>query len=439
MITEKIAASPKSCRLPNTKRSSQAFPTTRKNSVATRWGPPETDPFFDSAAGGFAIPAFRCGNVVVGLQPARGYNIDPLRSYHDPALVPPHGYFAFYAWLKLNFGAQAIVHLGKHGTLEWLPGKALALSQSCFPEAVLGAVPHLYPFIVNDPGEGTQAKRRAQAVIIDHLTPPLTRAESYGPLRDLEQLVDEYYEASSVDPRRLKVLTRAILDLAESAGIAMDCGIERKDDESSALKKLDAYLCELKELQIRDGLHVFGESPAGMLLADLLVALVRVPRGRGANGDASLTRALADDLGLGFDPLDCGLGEEWQGAMPQDLMDVLPDAWRSFGDTVERLEVLAQRLVLGEMPCRPEWTRTRAVLDTIEQAIRPLVSACGAHEFARVCCAGFPGASCRRGRAGRRPAGERTCCRRGAISIRWIRAPCRRRPPGVWAGIRRES
>ena len=358
-----------------------SLPDDAKESVETRWGAPESDPFFDLGAGGFAIPAFRSGNVAVGLQPARGYNIDPLRSYHDPALVPPHGYFAFYAWLKLNFGAQAIVHLGKHGTLEWLPGKALALSQSCFPEAVLGAIPHLYPFIVNDPGEGTQAKRRAQAVIVDHLTPPLTRAESYGPLRDLEQLVDEYYEAASVDPRRLKVLTRAILDLAENAGIAIDCGIERKDDDSSALKKLDAYLCELKELQIRDGLHVFGESPAGMQLADLLVALVRVPRGRGENGDASLTRALAADLGLGFDPLDCGLGEDWQGARPQELAEVLQDSWRSFGDTVERLELLARRLVLGEFPCRPEWPRTRAVLDTVEQIIRPLVSACGAHEL----------------------------------------------------------
>ena len=199
-------------------------------------------------------------------------------------------------------------------------------------------------------------------------------------MRDLEQLVDEYYEAASIDPRRLKVLTRAILDLAESAGIAMDCGIERKDDESSALKKLDAYLCELKELQIRDGLHVFGESPAGLQLADLLVALVRVPRSRGENGDASLTRALATDLKLGFDPLDCALGEEWQGARPHELTDVLPDPWRSFGDTVERLELLARSLVLGEISCRPAWKHTKAVLDTVEQTIRPLVSACGVHE-----------------------------------------------------------
>jgi cobaltochelatase CobN len=112
--------------------------------------------------------------VTVGVQPARGYNIDPVASYHDPGLVPPHGYFAFYAWLREAFGAHAIIHMGKHGNLEWLPGKAVALSEDCFPEAALGPLPHLYPFIVNDPGEGTQAKRRAAAVIIDHLTPPLT-------------------------------------------------------------------------------------------------------------------------------------------------------------------------------------------------------------------------------------------------------------------------
>ncbi len=155
-----------------------------------------------SSDGGFALALLPLGNVVVGIQPARGYNIDPAASYHDPDLVPPHGYLAFYAWLRRSFGAHAMVHMGKHGNLEWLPGKALALSADCFPEAALGPLPHLYPFIVNDPGEGTQAKRRAAAVIVDHLTPPLTRAESYGPLRDLERLVDEYYEAAGVDPRR---------------------------------------------------------------------------------------------------------------------------------------------------------------------------------------------------------------------------------------------
>jgi len=357
------------------------LPAGLRAEVTARWGDPAADPFFDASRGGFAIPAFTCGNAAIGLQPARGYNIDPVKSYHDPALVPPHGYFAFYAWLRNAFGGLAIVHLGKHGTLEWLPGKALALSESCYPEAVLGPVPHLYPFIVNDPGEGTQAKRRSQAVIVDHLTPPLTRAESYGVLCDLEQLVDEYYEAASLDPRRLKVLTRSILDLAETAGLASDCGIAQGEGETAALKKLDAYLCELKEMQIRDGLHVMGESPEGSLLADLLVALVRVPRGRGEAGDASLTRALAHDLALPFDPLDCGMGADWEGPRPDALAGISGAPWRTAGDTVERLELLARVLVLRERACDPAWTRTAAVLDTVDRTIRPLVESCGQTEL----------------------------------------------------------
>ena len=165
-------------------------------------GPARGDPFYTPGevdCGFFSLSVLEFGNVTVGVQPARGYNIDPTETYHSPDLVPPHNYLAFYFWLRHQFGAQAIVHMGKHGNLEWLPGKALALSE-CWPEAALGPMPHVYPFIVNDPGEGTQAKRRAQAVIVDHLTPPLTRAESYGPLRDLEALVDEYYEAAGRRP-----------------------------------------------------------------------------------------------------------------------------------------------------------------------------------------------------------------------------------------------
>ncbi|MEE8545561.1 MAG: cobaltochelatase subunit CobN, partial [Alphaproteobacteria bacterium] len=293
--------------------------------VSARWGAPERDPMFRARGQGdgvFAIPALRFGNVAVAVQPARGYNIDPAASYHDPDLVPPHNYLAFHAWMRRRFGAHAVVHMGKHGNLEWLPGKALALSQECWPEAALGPLPHLYPFIVNDPGEGTQAKRRAAAVIIDHLTPPLTRAESYGPLRDLEQLVDEYYQASGLDPRRLKVLSEQILELCASTGLDRDCGVAAGDDAETRLTKLDTYLCELKEMQIRDGLHVFGESPVGGLLDDLLLALVRLPRNSGKEGEASLLRALAADLGLaGFDPLDCEMGERWRGLRPEALRE----------------------------------------------------------------------------------------------------------------------
>jgi len=361
-----------------------SLPQSVQDQVTARWGAPESDPFYlpgDVDCGRFAISAFRLGNISVGLQPARGYNIDPEKTYHDPDLVPPHGYLAFYAWLRHDFGAQAVVHMGKHGNLEWLPGKALALSAACYPEAAFGPLPHLYPFIVNDPGEGTQAKRRAQAVIVDHLTPPLTRAESYGPLRDLEQLVDEYYEAAGVDPRRLKVLKTDILTLCRATGLDADCGMEIDEDEDRALAKLDNYLCELKEMQIRDGLHIFGEAPSGRLLDDLMVALTRVPRGDGAGPGASLHRALAADLGLGFDPLDCVMGEPWAGPRPDALADPKAEPWRTTGDTVERIERLAAGLIAGDRTVRPEWERTAVVLRAVERDLRPAVERSGDGEI----------------------------------------------------------
>ena len=363
------------------------LPAEVQAAVTARWGAPEDDPFFvsdetnsgETASGSFALSFFRCGKVTVGLQPARGYNIDPTATYHDPDLVPPHGYLAFYAWLRKVEQVHAVIHMGKHGNLEWLPGKSLALSESCFPEALLGPLPHLYPFIVNDPGEGTQAKRRAQAVIIDHLTPPLTRAESYGPLADLELLVDEYYEAAGVDPRRLKVLREEILELSASIGLDKDCGIVAADDADTALSKLDNYLCELKELQIRDGLHIFGEAPEGPQLTDLLVALTRLPRGEGKEGDASLIRALAADLGFeNFDPLDCEMAAAWTGPRPGALAG--EGKWRSQGDTVERLELLAQALVSGARQAAPEWGRTTKVLARITDSVRPAVKESGAAE-----------------------------------------------------------
>ena len=349
--------------------------------VEDRWGPPEADPFFTAGevdCGHFSLSILTFGNVVVGVQPARGYNIDPTESYHSPDLVPPHNYFAFYFWLRHQFRANAIVHMGKHGNLEWLPGKALALSNECFPEAVLGPTPHFYPFIVNDPGEGSQAKRRSQAVIIDHLTPPLTRAESYGPMRDLEALVDEYYEAAGVDPRRTAVLREEILNLSRTTRLDEEAGVDWNAGDDSALGAIDNYLCELKESQIRDGLHIFGEAPKGRLAEDLIVALTRVPRGAGKGCDASLIRALADDLQLGFDPLDCEMGARWKGPKPDVLAG--EGAWRIAGDTVERLELLASKLVAGA-DCPPAWAVTRAVLEEIKARVRPAVEACGMAEM----------------------------------------------------------
>ena len=369
-----------------------ALPWDVRQAVTSRWGQPADDPFIkdedrslDGAGGaGFALSIHRFGNAVVALQPARGYNIDPSDTYHAPDLVPPHNYLAFYLWLREEFGAHAIVHMGKHGNLEWLPGKALALGPTCWPEIALGPIPHVYPFIVNDPGEGTQAKRRAQAVIVDHLTPPLTRAESYGPLRDLEALVDEYYEAAGVDARRVETLRKEILSLTSATGIDRDVGFV--GDVEGDLGKLDAWLCELKEAQIRDGLHVFGTSPVGDQAGDLAIALARVPRGDGTGPDASLLRAMAEDLNLGIDPLDCDLAAPAK-TRPAVLEDLTSDGWRTNGDTVERLELMAQSLLRdggrGDGASRAATTgpRTTTVIHHIKETILPTIAACGPAEL----------------------------------------------------------
>ncbi|UXN70504.1 cobaltochelatase subunit CobN [Devosia neptuniae] len=357
------------------------LPAKIQQEVTTRWGDPTTDPFVRDDT--FHLPALIFGNVAILLQPARGYHLDETTSYHDPALVPPHAYIAAYLWLRHEFSAHALIHNGKHGTLEWLPGKATALDAASYPDALWGQLPHLYPFIVNDPGEGTQAKRRTGAVIIDHLVPPLTRAETYGPLKDLEALLDEYYAASGMDRRRLADLRRRILDFTRDSRLDRDIGLP--EDETEALIKIDNFLCDLKEAQIRDGLHVFGQSPQGDLARDLTVALARVPRGD-APGDNSLIRALADDLKLGIDPLTARLGDPWHG--PNVFAPYLalnansPLALRHIGDVVEVLEIIAADLVEGKLIPAPDWHATRSVLATVTSLIQPRLAASGPAEMA---------------------------------------------------------
>ena len=360
-----------------------ALPAAFRHQVEERWGRPADDPFTCDDA--FRLAIHRFGNLAIGIQPARGYNIDPKGSYHDPALPPPHGYVAFYIWLREAFGADALIHVGKHGNLEWLPGKALALSEACAPEAVMGPLPSLYPFIVNDPGEGAQAKRRLGSVIVDHLTPPMTRAETYGTLAELEIMVDEYYEAATLDPRRLPPLRADILDLTKRLGLGADCGIRPDDTDDDALAKLDNHLCDIKELQIRDGLHILGRAPTGEALTDLLAALVRLPRGDGKGVNASLLRTLVDDLELaGFDPLDGDFATAWAGPKPAALVARGAGIWRSNGDTVERLELLAKALIGGMVPCPSDWPRTAAVLAFIRGPLTDSLHCSAAQEVQAV-------------------------------------------------------
>jgi cobaltochelatase CobN len=382
------------------------LPENVRQAVEARWGRAENDPHV--VDGAFRLGLHRFGNIVVGVQPARGYNIDPKSTYHDPDLVPPHHYLAFYLWLRRDFDTHAIVHLGKHGNLEWLPGKSAGLSQNCLPDAVLGPLPHLYPFIVNDPGEGIQAKRRASAVIIDHLTPPMTRAELHDDLARLETLVDEYAMAADLDPKRAGVIAEDILSLARAQRLDADVNVNRDTPTGEALRALDAHLCDLKEMQIRDGLHIFGRTPEDAQRNDLLVSIARLPRSETKPQDASLHRAIAADLGLGdFDPLTRELAEDYTGPRPAILADISDALWRTTGDTVERIEALALRLVatssneaaLASLPpaqrSEAGWERehervagdvpmpaTSAVLAWISNTLRPAIDACGAAEMA---------------------------------------------------------
>lgn len=359
------------------------LPETNQAAVRERWGEPAADPMFRN--GRMMIAGLRMGLTFVGIQPARGYQVDVSAVYHDPDLVPPHGYLAFYFWLRHIYGADALIHVGKHGNLEWLPGKGVGLSEQCWPDAILGPMPNIYPFIVNDPGEGAQAKRRTQAVIIDHLMPPLTRAETYGPLRDLELLADEYYDAQMLDPRRAQALEKDILALVRETRIDHELQMAEGAEPADWLPRLDTFLCDLKESQIRDGLHVFGESPQGRLRADTLLALLRIPRGNGQGAQASLLRALAKAFALGFDPLDCDLGAPWSGPRPAALAELIAEPWRSAGDSRERLELYAAQLIEraldGPLELGDGFDDVQLILGHLRDTVAPRLDACGPAEM----------------------------------------------------------
>jgi len=291
----------------------------------------------------FPVSGQQFGNIFVGIQPSRGYDLDPSLNYHAPDLEPTHQYLAFYFWLKYIWQADAIVHVGKHGNLEWLPGKSVALSNECFPEIALTEIPHFYPFIVNDPGEGSQAKRRSHAVIIDHLTPPLTRAELYGDLQQVENLIDEYYQAESLDPARLPVISDRLLKLINNTNLPTDFANLPGNQQCLKSQQLtdwiamtDGYLCELKEAQIRDGLHIFGSCPTGEQLRDLIIAIARYP----SYQRLGFTRAIALDLQIDIDPLTVDFAELLE---PPQI--IVGKTYYNTGDLVEYLEKIAGDII----------------------------------------------------------------------------------------------
>ncbi len=249
--------------------------------VTAAWGEAPGDLFVDrsrDADGEIVAATLQAGNLVILVQPPRGFGENPIAIYHDPDLAPSHHYLAVYRWIEREFGAHAVVHVGKHGNLEWLPGKNLGMSASCGTDAAIGSLPLVYPFLVNDPGEGTQAKRRAHATIVDHLVPPMARAESYGDIARLEQLLDEYGNVNVMDPAKAPALRGEIWTLIQAAQLHQDLGLdERPDDDAfdEFVMHVDGWLCEIKDVQIRDGLHVLGQAPTGAELVNLVLAVLR--------------------------------------------------------------------------------------------------------------------------------------------------------------------
>ncbi len=277
-----------------------------REQVTELWGPAPGEVYHHDGA--LVFPGMDLGGVLVTIQPPRGFGADPIGTYHAPDMPPPHHYLAFYRWLGASpeeggWGADAAVHLGKHGTLEWLPGKALALSAGCFPDAALGDLPFAYPFVVNDPGEGAQAKRRTHAVVIDHLPPPLTRADTYDDIARLEQLLDAYAQMEAMDPGKLPAIRTQVWELLVATEIHRDLDLGEAaptdDDFDAMILHVDGYLCALKDAQIRGGLHVLGRGPEGEQLVETALAVTRLPQASVPALRATVAAELGVDLQAG--------------------------------------------------------------------------------------------------------------------------------------------
>ncbi len=326
-----------------------ALPAALQAAVRDHWGEPPGGLYTDH--GDIVLAGLRFGNVIVMVQPPRGFGENPVAIYHDPDLPPSHHYLAAYRWLATAFRADAVVHLGKHGTLEWLPGKGLGLSADCAPDAVLGNLPLVYPFIVNDPGEGTQAKRRGHATIIDHLIPPMARADSYGDLARLEQLLDEYATVSALDPAKLPTVRSQIWELIRAAELHHDLELAEAPGEADFdrfVLHVDGYLCEVKDALIRDGLHILGRAPDGEQRVATVLAVLRAAQVWGGRTAAlpGLRSAIAAWAGLP-DEILRNENRSQPVAVPPALTRVAAGPARTSADAVDLVEQAAHRLVAG--------------------------------------------------------------------------------------------
>lgn len=380
LTEEQLARNPVRVPAADYRRWFAALPAELRDAVTGHWGPPPGSMFVDTSRdpeGDIVLAALRRGNLLIVIQPPRGFGENPIAIYHDPDLPPSHHYLAAYRWIASaqaegGFGADAMIHLGKHGNLEWLPGKNAALSAACGPDAALGDLPLIYPFLVNDPGEGTQAKRRAHATLVDHLVPPMARADSYGDIARLEQLLDEHAAIAAMDPAKLPAVRAQIWTLIQAARLDHDLGLEDRPHDAEFddfLLHVDGWLCEIKDAQIRDGLHVLGQAPAGAARVNLVLAILRA---RQIWGGTAALPGLREALGLDESAATrttADAAEEQARALVQAMEDAawapeaVAEVAKGLSEEVARVLDFAARQVV------PRLARTTDEIDAVVHAL----------------------------------------------------------------------
>ncbi|MFI6737036.1 cobaltochelatase subunit CobN [Nonomuraea sp. NPDC050451] len=379
LTEEHLAGNPVRISAASYERWYRTLPEELRAAMERHWGPPPGELFVHE--GDIVLAALRAGNLVVMVQPPRGFGENPIAIYHDPDLPPSHHYLAAYRWLSAEFGAHAMVHVGKHGNLEWLPGKSAGMSAACGTDAAIGDLPLVYPFLVNDPGEGTQAKRRAHAVLVDHLVPPMARAETYGDIARLEQLLDEHATIAAMDPAKLPAIRAQIWTLIQAARLDHDLGLADRPHDSEFddfILHVDGWLCEVKDAQIRDGLHVLGQAPAGQVRVDLVLAMLRARQmwsGRETLPGLREALGLAEDGTAGLGSVDRAEATaralveamEERGWAPDAPAEVTREVTRGLPD--ERRDLVTRVLVFAATEVVPRLARTTDELDHVLHAL----------------------------------------------------------------------
>lgn len=296
------------------------------------WGPAPGNVFYYDDK--LLIPGIESGNIYVGMQPPRGFGEEPSKIIHSPVCPPPHHYLAFYCWLRDTWQADAVIHVGTHGSLEWLPGKNAGLSCKCYPDLALGDLPDIYPYYVTIVGEGIQAKRRGSACLIGHLNPPSSHADTYEDLAELEKLLDEYAQFKVEHPASVGIVEEQIIN--KIAVMHLDEDLPRQElDADSYILKIHAYVEQLKHMQIRTGLHILGKAPEGEELLDFILVLTRVENG----SIPSLPQTIAAAYGFDYYELEARSGEALENG--QSGAALIDKIWTDCKAVIQHLHAAA--------------------------------------------------------------------------------------------------